>query len=100
MSQGISFAGLASGIDSNQIIDQLVAIERRPINLLQDQQSTLESQLSALQMVNSNLLAVLTQAEALSDPDAFNVFSTTSSDTDVPTASASTNASPGGGPWR
>ena len=96
MSQGISFAGLASGIDSNQIIDQLVAIERRPINLLQDQQSTLQSQISALQTVNSNLLAVLTQAEALSDPDSFNVFSTTSSDTDVATATASTNASPGG----
>ncbi len=57
---GISFAGLASGIDSNQIINQLIQIQSRPITLLQGKQATLQTQITALQTVNTNLLSVLT----------------------------------------
>jgi flagellar hook-associated protein 2 len=92
---GISFAGLASGIDTNQIIDQLIQIQRRPVVLLQNKQSTLQTQITALQTVNTNLLSVLSSAEKLSKSDAFNVFNTSSTDEDVATVTASTSASPG-----
>jgi flagellar hook-associated protein 2 len=92
---GISFSGLASGIDSNQIIDQLIQIQRRPITLLQGKQTTLQTQISALQTVNTNLLSVLGQAQTLSKSDAFNVYRASSTDTDVAEVTSSTSASPG-----
>ena len=39
MGAGVSFSGLSSGIDTAQIIEQLMAIERRPIALLENQQA-------------------------------------------------------------
>lgn len=43
-SRGISFSGLASGLDSKAIIAGLLAIERRPIDLLQQKKKTFQSQ--------------------------------------------------------
>lgn len=40
----ISFAGLASGLDSSAIIKSLVALERRPIGLLQQKKSRFDQQ--------------------------------------------------------
>ncbi len=43
-SAGISFSGLASGLDSSSIIKSLVALERRPIGLLQKKKSRFDQQ--------------------------------------------------------
>ena len=48
MNRGISFSGISSGIDSATIIEQLIAIERRPIVLLENQQVQEEIKLGVL----------------------------------------------------
>ena len=95
MSTGVSFAGLSSGIDSGQIIEQLLAIDRRPAVLLENQNAIEEFKLEVLQQINTDLLSVKTSADALSDGSAFDVFSTSSSNTDLVTATASGATSPG-----
>lgn len=50
-----SIGGLASGLDTNQLVEQLMQIERRPIYLLQDQQKEVKSDLSAWESVAGNL---------------------------------------------
>jgi flagellar hook-associated protein 2 len=95
MSTGVSFAGLSSGIDSGQIIEQLIAIDRRPAVLLENQNAIEEFKLQVLQQINTDLLKVKTSADALSDGSAFDVFSTSSSNTDLVTASVSGSTSPG-----
>ncbi|MCZ6635612.1 MAG: hypothetical protein O7G87_19625, partial [bacterium] len=95
MSRGITFSGLSSGIDSGQIIEQLIAIERRPIVLLENQQLEEEIKLEVLGIINTSLLSVKTSAESLSAPSDFDVFNSTSSDTDLVGISVSGSASPG-----
>ena len=95
MSTGVSFAGLSSGIDSGQIIEQLIAIDRRPAVLLENQNAIEELKLQVLQQINTDLLAVKTSADALSDGSAFEAFTTSSSNTDLVTASVSGTSSPG-----
>ena len=56
MSQGVSFSGLGSGLDTDLIISQLVDIERRPVVLIQQRQVRLEQQRGLIQAINSNLL--------------------------------------------
>ena len=54
-SLGITFTGLASGLDSAAIIRALVGLERRPISFLQQQQSSLKSQKSLFGNLRSKL---------------------------------------------
>ncbi|PKL74599.1 MAG: hypothetical protein CVV27_19655, partial [Candidatus Melainabacteria bacterium HGW-Melainabacteria-1] len=48
----ISFGGLASGLDTNGIINQLIAIESRPLTLLSAQRSTLLGRMDAYKDLN------------------------------------------------
>lgn len=83
MSNGISFSGLSSGIDTGNIIEQLIAIERRPITLLENQQIREENKLVVLQEINNSLLTAKTSVEALANPDGFDLFNVSSSDESV-----------------
>ncbi|MEW6433357.1 MAG: flagellar filament capping protein FliD [Myxococcota bacterium] len=58
--------GLASGLDSNGIIDQLVALERRPIELMTARQDALKTQVSLLGDLASRLGALRSAAKKLS----------------------------------
>ena len=95
MSTGISFSGLSSGIDAGQIVEQLVAIERRPVTLLENQQIQEETKLAVLQEINTRLLTVKTDAEGLANADDFDVFNASSSDTDLVDVSVTGSATPG-----
>jgi len=95
MSSGISFTGLSSGIDSGQIIEQLIAIDRRPITLLENQQAVESQKLAVLQGINTSLLSVKTSIEALADSDSFDVFSASSSDSDAVGVATTTDATAG-----
>ena len=95
MSTGVSFAGLSSGIDSGQIIEQLIAIDRRPAVLLENQNAIEELKLQILQQINTDLLAVKTSADALSDGSSFEAFTTSSSNSDIVSASVSGASNPG-----
>lgn len=80
-------SGLSSGFDWRSMIDELLAIEHRRVDLVADQKSEYESKLAILQSTNTKLLTFKTQAETLSGSSAFNVF-TSSLSTDSTTYSA------------
>jgi flagellar capping protein FliD len=74
-------SGLSSGLDWRSIIDQLIAIDHRRVDLVADKKSDYESQLAEWKNVNTMLLSLKTASGALSTESAFNVYTsgTTSS---------------------
>ncbi len=72
----ITTGGLASGLDTNSIIDKLVQIESQQITLLQQQQSGVRSQVSALGDLASKLAALQSATQSLSDSGALGVKTT------------------------
>jgi flagellar hook-associated protein 2 len=58
--------GLASGIDTNAIIDSLIKLESRPIDLLRSRQAGLKTQVSALGDITSKLSELSRVALSLS----------------------------------
>lgn len=89
---GLSIDGLASGLDTQSVIAQLMAIERRPLTQLTNQKSNLETLQGVWKDVNSRLLSLQTKAEALKNPQAFSSMKAVSSDVTVLTAAASSSA--------
>ena len=70
-----SVSGLASGLDWRSLIDQLRAVEHRPIDLLTNRKTEYSSKLKAWQDLNTRLLALKTSAEKLKDAGDFNLYS-------------------------
>lgn len=75
----ITFGGLASGLDTNAIINQLVAVESLPIQLLQGQKSVEESKLSLIGTFKGLIESLQEKADALKTPSAFLDFSVSAS---------------------
>ena len=67
----ISIDGIASGLDTTSMLEQLAAIQRRPIQLLGARKSRLQEQLTAFQSVNASLTALRITADALKTPAQF-----------------------------
>lgn len=94
-------SGLSSGFDWRSMIDQLIQIDNRRVELIEDRKYEYEAKLDEWQKVNSMLLALKTATDALSTESAFNVYkASTTSDTstsasDRLTVSAGSSASPG-----
>jgi flagellar hook-associated protein 2 len=63
---GISLSGLASGVDTSAIVDQLMALERQKLARIQYRQSAVGGEQSALKDIASKLSALKTAAEDLS----------------------------------
>lgn len=63
------FGGLASGLDTNSIIDALTAVASRPITLAQARLSQLQNRQKALSTINGSLLNLLGTLDALRKPD-------------------------------
>ncbi len=62
----LSSPGIGSGLDVNGIVDQLVALERRPITILQSAKTRLDTQLSSyglMQSYMSNLQSIAGKLE-------------------------------------
>ena len=68
-------SGLSSGFDWKTMIDQLMAVEAKPVDALQNQKTQYENQLSEWRSFNTQLLSLKTAADAISNPDDFNIFS-------------------------
>ncbi len=94
-------SGLVSGFDWRSIVDQLIAIDHRRVDLVEDKKTEYESQLAEWQNVNSMLLSLKTASAALSTESAFNVYTsgttsnTATSASNVLSATTSSTASPG-----
>ncbi len=91
----ISFGGLGNGLDFGQVVDQLVKIQRLPINQLSQKKTTAQSKLTDYGLLGGKLLALQSAGDALRLPTAFDRSSTTVSDQTALTASASSTATPG-----
>ena len=92
---GINFAGLATGIDTESIIQKLTELQSRPMQRLMVRKSQLQSRMSAFDQFRGLVNNLATAAGALSVSSAFNSVRGTSSDTQVATITSSTEALPG-----
>ena len=84
-----SLSGLASGLDTNTIISQLMQLERIPYQKLEQKQSTLSSKQSIFRSINTKLNTLRTAAEDLLLKSNFNLRSATVSDETVLRATVS-----------
>ncbi len=88
----LTASGIGSGLDVNGIVSQLMSLERRPLDNLNALGTKLTSQLSAYGQLKSGLATFQTAMKGLSSADKFQVFSATTSNKDVFTATADKTA--------
>ncbi len=88
----ITATGLGSGLDIESIVSGLMALERRPLEVLSKRQSEIEFKISAFGQLKSAISKFQDSMSSLKSLSAFQVFSSTSSNEDVFTATASSNA--------
>lgn len=91
----ISFGGLGNGLDFGQVVDQLVKIERLPIDALNQKKTTLQSKLTEYGSVTDKLLALQAAGDSLRLSTGFDRSSTNVSDPTVLTATAVSTAPSG-----
>ena len=85
MASAFNIGGLVSGLDTNSIITNLIAIEQRPITLLQQQVSKEQNKLDAVHAIKTQVVGVQAALAALSGSSTVNAKTAT---TDTPTTSA------------
>lgn len=96
-SSPISLSGFSSGLPVNDIISSLLAVERQPITLLEQQKSKLGSQQTVYSNVKGRVTELLNSVKALTldtsvlstDVDLFKMKKATSANDAVATATAS-----------
>ena len=92
---GISFTGLASGLNSSQIIDALLTADRTRIDALRSQKTTIANRVSAVGTVKSKLSTLITKLEALRFQNQVLARGATSSNATGVTATATSAAAIG-----
>jgi flagellar hook-associated protein 2 len=91
----ISVGGLATGLDTNKIIEQLLALERRPVAALEADVQALKATQSAVTTVGSALTALRDAAEGLRTASGVLAHAATSSAEGVLTVAAGAGAAKG-----
>jgi len=84
--------GLLTGIDTNTLIAQLMAVERRTLNMYEQRKSLWDERKDALSTLETKLDTLRSTLRTLSDAQELRAFTIASSDSDVLTAEASYNA--------
>lgn len=69
-----SVSGLASGIDWQQMLDQIMQIERRRVDQITNRKSEFESKLEAFKSLSELLNTLEAVTDSLRDTDTFNLF--------------------------
>jgi flagellar hook-associated protein 2 len=95
MAQITSSIGLISGLNTSQIISELVSIDAQPVTLLQQQIDTVSEQTTAFNDLATSLQTIQSAGTTLASPLTFQNATTSSSDPSVLTATASPGASIG-----
>jgi len=80
--------GLISGLNTQQIIQSLLTPYQEPETNAQNEQSTVNANVSDYQQVNADLVSLQTAAGALATSSGWNAATATSSDSSVATATA------------
>ena len=83
--------GLFTGIDTSTLIAQLMAVERRTLNVYYERKDLWAERKDALGSMENSLTTLRTTLRALSDADELRAFTTTTSDSDKVTAEAFSN---------
>jgi flagellar hook-associated protein 2 len=91
----ISAPGVGSGLDVNSIVNQLMEIERQPLNRLEGSRKDLEVRLSAFGKLKSSLTTFQSALSDLKTVNAFEVYKAVSSDETAFTATADSSAATG-----
>jgi flagellar hook-associated protein 2 len=81
-----------TGIDTATLIAQLMAVERRTLNMYEGRKSAWEEKKDALGSLESKLEALRTSVRSLSNSNELRAFTVASSDSDILTAEASYDA--------
>ena len=96
MSSGLSLGGLASGLDTKSIIEQLMSLERRPFENLKAKQTAHTSRMASIQSVKDLISTLQGAAKGLGERSKMNaksaVTDTPSTSPAVLTASATADA--------
>ena len=88
----ITFGGLATGIDTNSLIDQLMAAERVPITRLESDKAWMNSRLAGFQSFDVQLQGLLTDVQKISDREQYFQRSATASSDDFFSTTVSNDA--------
>src|SRR5215213_2021960 len=88
----INFGGLASGLDTNTIVDQLMAIERQPQNRLKLRQGAIDARKNALSDIATRLKNLKLPVADLKSPNVW--LDTQSVDVNDTTKVAATRTGP------
>jgi flagellar hook-associated protein 2 len=91
----LSSPGVGSGLDVNSIVTQLVALERKPIEQLQTQATTIQTKLSSFGLLQSYTANVRDIADRLSKPDFWTATTASSADPSSVAASSTSTATAG-----
>ncbi len=89
----ISSPGIGSNIDVNSLVSQLMALERRPLDALNQRKSFYNDEVSAYGKISSDLSGFQSAVAALKNTSSFNVFTAVAADATLLTASADSTAS-------
>ncbi|HRV80892.1 MAG: flagellar filament capping protein FliD [Planctomycetes bacterium] len=89
---GISFSGLGSGIDTQSIVNQLVALERLPINQLSADRSATQRKIDKLGQFQTLVTTLKDKAKDLSTLNGFLALAINGANEDVAKISAEDNA--------
>ncbi len=71
-----AMSGISSGIDWSSLIEKIMQIEHRPVDLLEQKKQDYENKLSAWQDINTKLFSLKTKAEAISEVKDFDIYTT------------------------
>ncbi|GEM_PF-5188577 len=88
----LSTPGIGSGLDVRSIVRQLVALERRPIDLLQAQVATIQTKLSSFSLLQSYTSNVRDAADKLAKTDFWTATSADSASVGVTSTSTAAAA--------
>lgn len=91
----ITFGGLASGMDTNSIITELMKIEHRPIDRLENDKNYLQTRLKTFSSFEDKLKALKSSFEALDTSKEFRSYSVNPASEEFFTVEANSTAAPG-----
>ena len=109
-SSAFRFSGIASGLDTGALVEALIQLERRPLDLIEARKAGLETRQDLYREFNTRLLELRDAAGALDNQNSsltgatldeeLLAYQAASSDEGVLSVSASGNAAPGTTPVR
>ena len=95
MPGSMSIYGVASGIKTDEIVTEMMAIARRPQNMMLADKALAQRRLTAWQALNTRILALKLKTDSVAVAGAFRTCTATSSDTDIVVATPTASATPG-----